>query len=191
MRTAEIQFEGVRASLLGAAHHLVPGLTLRLNHKRSDDQVLRIALLDFVNLAKINLGWAVADQLNIVEAHDLDAVKIDSAVTRTGVHDGLANRFPDGAAPARVERAHDLAAGVGRRAGSQPEWIRAGDSAEFHAEISHQLPPSFARRAKPRVQTARSCHALGDCVHDFFSAVRAIATGEIFGVAGLMPFVDL
>ena len=111
----------------------MPGFALGFDHERGDYQIFRVALFYFGDFAEIYFDGAVADQLDVVEAHHADAVVVDGAVTRAGVLDRLADGFPDGAAPAGVERAHHLAGGVGGRAGGEPEGIGGFDAAEFYA----------------------------------------------------------
>src|ERR1700761_8691698 len=80
------------------------------------------------------LDWAVADELDVVQTHHLCAVVVDRRVTRADVRDRLADSFPDGTAPAGIERAHNLLAAVGRRRGGEPEGIEAADTGEGSLE---------------------------------------------------------
>jgi len=109
---------------IGAADHFVPGLAPGFDHERGNDEMLGKTLFDFGDFAEIGFNGAVGDELDVVEAHHFYAGEIDCAVARSGVDDGLADRFPDGAAPAGVEGAHHLAGSVGGRAARQPKRIR-------------------------------------------------------------------
>src|SRR5205814_172331 len=73
---------------------------------------------------------------------------------RVDVHDRLPERLPDGAAPARVEGAHDLVAAVRRRAGGEPERVRALDAAHLHAQIGHVSPMSKCTHSTPNTPNA-------------------------------------
>src|ERR1043165_7043936 len=103
---------------------VVPCLALRLHHQRRDDRVPRIIPLDLGDLLQVVGDRAIADQLDVVEAHHPVLAEVHRAVAREDVDDGLADRLPDGAAPAGVERLGDLAVGVRRRAGREPKRIR-------------------------------------------------------------------
>ena len=49
---------------------------------------------------------------------------VDRGIARGDVDDRIADRFPDHAAPAGLERAMRLVSGVGRRTGGDPKRIR-------------------------------------------------------------------
>jgi hypothetical protein len=55
---------------------------------------------------------------------------------------GIAQRLPHRAAPAEVEGAHHLLAGVGGRRAREPEGIGALDAREIDGEISHVVASS-------------------------------------------------
>ena len=55
--------------ILRARHNLMPRLASRRHHQRRDHRVIRIALLHLCHLAQVGLDAAIADELNIVEAH--------------------------------------------------------------------------------------------------------------------------
>jgi hypothetical protein len=109
----------------------------RFHHQRRDHGVLRVTLLDFGDLAQVGVDGAVADELDIVQPHHALAVPIDRGIARRDVENGVADGFPDGAAPALVERAHDLLAAVGGRAGRQPERVGTANAGEISGEIGH------------------------------------------------------
>ena len=108
-----------------------------------------IALLDFGDLAQVGVDGAVADELDVVEAHHALAVPIDRGVARGDVDDGVADGLPHGAAPAGIEGAHHLLAAVGGRAGGQPEGIGAANAGEIGGEVSHGC--TIQRHARRRV----------------------------------------
>ena len=130
MGAAKVQFESIRAGVLGALDHAVPGLAGRFNHQRRDYGMVWITLLHFVDLAQIRLNGTVTNELDVIQAHHAVAVPIHRRVPRRDVDDGLPDGLPDRAAPTCVEGAHDLFAAVGRRSGSEPEWVGAVDAGE-------------------------------------------------------------
>src|SRR6266849_923716 len=99
--------------------------------------MLWIIALDLGDLFQIVGNRPVADELDVVEAHHARGAEVDGAVAGEDVDDRLADRFPDRAAPALVERLGDLAVGVRRRAGREPEGIGALDAREVRSKISH------------------------------------------------------
>ena len=130
-------------------------------------------------------------------------LQIDRAVARAGVDDRLADRFPDRAAPAGVERAHDLPAGVRGRPGGQPERVGAGDSGKVDFQVCHESDLSlratfraagnFVRlRARPSHASRPRAAAMPSATASTTSlaAVGAVAAREIFRIAGLVPLVD-
>ena len=142
VRTAEVELEPVGARALGGLDDLVPLLALRLHHQRHDDGVLRVALLDLGDLAQVHRERTIGDELDVVEPHHALPVQIHRRVARRDVDDRVAERLPHRAAPAGVERAHDLVAGVRRRRRRQPERIRRLDARQIHLQISHEPPPA-------------------------------------------------
>ena len=130
VRAAEVELEAVGAGAFGALDDVMPGLALGFDHERGDDDVLGVAALYFFDLAEVDFDGAIADELDVVQAHHLLAVVVDGGVARADVGDGLADGLPDGAAPACVEGAHDLLAAVGGRSGGEPEGIEALDAGE-------------------------------------------------------------
>ena len=137
---AEIQLEAVGARVFGALDDVVPDLAFGIHHQGRDHGVMRVAFLDFGDLAKIGIDGAVADQFDVVEAHHALAVPIHRGVARRHVDDGFADGLPDGAAPAGVKGAHDLLAAIGGRTGSQPEGIGAAYAGEIGGQVSHGSP---------------------------------------------------
>src|SRR6516164_3953106 len=73
----------------------------------------------------------------------------------------MGNRFPDGPAPTRVERAPHLIFGIGRRRGGQPKRVWRFDAAEFDAEVGHNRFHDFAINIawSPKAATFPSCTA--------------------------------
>ena len=140
VRAAKVEFQRVRAGVFGAAHHLVPGFALRFHHQRSDHQMLWVAFLHLVDFAEVVFNRPVADQLDIVEPHYLDAVQVNRAVARGGVDDWLANRLPHRAAPAGVKRAHYLPGRIRRRPAGQPERVGRFKAAKLYAQVRHMSP---------------------------------------------------
>ena len=126
VRAAEVQFDAVGPGVLRPLRDLVPGLAVRFDHERDEQGMVRIRLLDAGDLAQVVVERAVGDEFDVVEAEQLSAVVVDAAVARGDVDDRLeAERLPDGAAPAGVERPADLVLGVGRRRRREPERVRA------------------------------------------------------------------
>src|SRR6185312_4107762 len=118
VRTAEVQLQQIGAGILRAANDFVPDLTLRLDHQRSYDRVLRKTFFDFSDLAEVRLNWPIADQLDIVETDHAFVFVINRAVARSGIDDRLANGFPDRSAPAGIGGSHHLIPGICWRTGS-------------------------------------------------------------------------
>src|SRR2546422_9765038 len=142
--------------------------------------MLRVVALDLGDLLKVLEDWPVADQLNVIEAHHARLTEIDRAVARKDVDDRLADRLPDCAAPALIERLGDLPVGVRRWTGRQPEWIRTFDTSEIRSKISHTasyrpLPPLTA---KHRIDLLRRGDTLSRGIHDLRTAVCTIAADE-------------
>src|SRR4051795_1876335 len=108
---------------------------------------MRIALLYLRHFAKIDFDAAIADEFDVIEAHDALAVPIGSRVARTDIGDGLADGLPHRAAPTGIEGAHDLLAAVGGRGRSQPERIGRIDgsgktaNAQIRRGVTHVGPP--------------------------------------------------
>ena len=152
---AEIELEAIGAGVFGALDDVVPDFALGIHHEGRDDGVVRIALLDLGDLAEVGVDGAVADELDVVEAHHALAVPIDGGVARGDIDDGFADGLPDGAAPAGVEGAHDLLAAIGGRAGGEPEGVGAADAGEIGGEVSHGLSPSRGRRVCRRPRRLR------------------------------------
>src|ERR1035438_2372814 len=140
MGAAEIELQAIGAGVFGSLDDVAPGLALGIHHERRDDGVMGVALLDFGDLAQVGSDGAVADELDIVEAHHALAVPIQRGVARGDVDDGVADGLPHGAAPSGVEGAHDLLARVGGGAGGEPEGIGAADAGEIGREVSHGSP---------------------------------------------------
>ena len=154
VRAAEVELEAVGAGVFRALHDVMPGLAFGFDHERGDDDVLRVAALYFFDLAKVDFDGAVADEFDVVEAHHLLAVVVDGGVARADIGDGFADGLPDGATPARVERAHDLLAAVGGRSGGEPERVEALDAGEGglegcvrHSVLRESMLPSQCRHA--------------------------------------------
>ena len=59
-------------------------------------------------------------------------------IARGNIDDGIADGFPNDAAPAGFERAVRLVGGVGRRPGGDPERIGGFDAGEIDGEICHR-----------------------------------------------------
>src|SRR5579885_1012343 len=172
VRAAEVEFEAVGAGILGLLHDFVPGFALGFDHEGSDDGVPGIAFLYFGDFAKVDVERAVGDELDVVEAHHALAVEIDGGIARRDVDDGLAEGFPDGAAPAGVESAHDLFAAIGGRSGGEPEGIGGMDfSSEEDREVgiaaggvvNHGRTPerkAASSRRTPKVGVLRRMNSL-------------------------------
>jgi hypothetical protein len=94
------------------------------------------------HLAEVHLERAVGDELDVVEPHQAIVAVIDPAEAARDVDDRVTERLPHRPAPARVERAPDLVAGVGRRRRRQPEGVRALDPTEVDGQVSHGRAPS-------------------------------------------------
>ena len=144
MRAAVVQLDAVGPGVGGALDELVP-LLAGLDHERGDDGVVRPALLDLGDFLEINLGRAVGDELDVVEAEHAVLAVVQRGVARRDVDDGHADGFPDDAAPAGLEGAVRLVAGVGRRTGGDPERIGGLDAGEITAQISHKEGELFLR----------------------------------------------
>src|SRR5579859_2517868 len=111
----------------------MPGRALGFDHQRGDDRMLRKTLFYLGNFLEIDVDRAVADELDIVEAHHAFILKIYRPITGSRIDNGLADRLPDCSAPSCFEGAHDLVSGVGGRARGEPEWIWRTDSAKINA----------------------------------------------------------
>jgi hypothetical protein len=102
--------------------------------------VLRVLLLDLVDLAEVRLEGTIRDELDVVEAERLDvAVQLVRAEAGGDVLDGGPERLPDGAAPAGVERALDLAARVRGRRAREPEGVGRDDAAGIREQARGQI----------------------------------------------------
>ena len=108
-----------------------------LDHQRDDDRVLRVPPLALGDLSQVHLERPVGDQLDVVEPDHAFGAEGDGAEAAGEFDDRVAERFPDGAAPAGVERAHDLLAGVGGRGAGEPERIGRSDAGEVDGEVGH------------------------------------------------------
>ena len=144
VRAAEIQLDAVRAGIRGALHEFMPAFA-RVHHQRGDHRAVRPALLDLGDFAEIGLRRTVADELDVVEARHARRSQIQRRIARGDVDDGIADGFPDHAAPARFERAMGLVSRVGRRAGGDPERIGRFDAGEIDGQISHNVVDSVVR----------------------------------------------
>jgi hypothetical protein len=96
--------------IFGAGNDFFP-LFLRFDHQRRNDGVIRIAAFYFANLPQIHFERPVRNELDIVQAHQARIAVINAAKTTRYVHDWIAECFPHGATPTRVECAHDLDSG--------------------------------------------------------------------------------
>src|SRR6185437_13205942 len=114
---------------------VVPGLAVGLDHEGDDEGVVGIFLLNFLDFAEVVFDGAVADELDVAEAHDAAASEVYGGVARGGVADLRADGLPDGSAPACVKGAHDLSGGVGGRAGREPEGVRRANAGEGYGEV--------------------------------------------------------
>src|SRR6185437_13419324 len=161
---AKVELEAVGAGALGTLDDVVPDVAFGFDHERSDDDVLRIAALYFFDLAEVDFDGAVADELDVVQAHHFLSVVVDGGVARADVGDGLSDGLPDGAAPACVEGAHDLLAAVGGRSGGEPEGVEALDAGEGglegwarHSLLPRSMQPLRCQRAyrQPRHRRPR------------------------------------
>ena len=142
--------------------------------------MLRIALLHLGHLAQIDLDAPVADELDIVEAHDALAVPIRSRIARAHVGDRLADCLPYRSAPTGVEGAHDLFA------------VLVGGAEASQKGLGELMLP-----AKPRTRMSGMGHlrslehrksgalAAGHRIHHFAAAVHAIAACIVARIAGL------
>ena len=131
MRAAEVELEAIGAGIFGAFHEFMP-VFARIHHQRCDHGVVRPALLDLGDLAKVCLRRAITDQFNIVEPHDLPAVVVDRPVAGRDVDDRLEpERLPAHPTPAGFERTMRLIGSVRRRAGSDPKRVGGFDAGEI------------------------------------------------------------
>jgi hypothetical protein len=80
VRAAEVEFQAIGAGIFSTRYDLVPCFPLRLHHQRRNDCVAGVALLHLSHLAEICIYAAVADELDIVEAHDALAVPVGGRV---------------------------------------------------------------------------------------------------------------
>src|SRR5262249_42889346 len=80
VRAAEVELEAIRAGVFAALDDVVPGFPLGIDHQARDHSVMREALFDFGDLAEVGIDRAIADELDVVEAHHALAVPIDGGV---------------------------------------------------------------------------------------------------------------
>jgi len=118
-----------------------PRVFVARHHERYHQRAVGPQALDLGNFAQVGFQVAVGDQLYVVEAQQAPVVAQQRAIARA-VHvdhgwPGFAQRFPDHAAPARLESAVDVDGFVGGRRRGEPEGIGAGDARESGAEVSH------------------------------------------------------
>ena len=71
------RFQHVGTGVFGATDDVVPRFALRFNHERCDHEVLRVALFYFRDFAEVHFDGAIADELNVIQAHHLNAIQID------------------------------------------------------------------------------------------------------------------
>ena len=136
VRAAEVQLQAVGTRVHSALDDVLP-LLLGLHHQGDDDRVLRVLLLGLVDLLEVHLERPVGDELDVVEADGRRAAEADRAEAARHVLDGLPERLPHRAAPARVEGALHLVAGVGRRRRGQPEGVGGADPRAVRRDIRH------------------------------------------------------
>ena len=120
---AEIELESVGASVLAALDEVVPFLA-GIGHERGDDGVAGPAFFDLGDFAEVRFDRAVADEFDVVEADDAHRAEVHRGVAGGDIDDGVADGFPDEAAPPCFERAMGLVGGAGGRAGGEPVGIR-------------------------------------------------------------------
>ncbi|MCY1512372.1 hypothetical protein D9M68_468310 [compost metagenome] len=141
MRTAEVELDAVGAGFFHQRQDRLPRLFLAGHHDRGDQGPVRPVHLDLLHFAQVHIKVAVGDELDIVEAQQPAVGTPDRAVARSVDVDDrrsfFAERFPDDAAPARLEGALDVIGLVRRRGGCQPERVRGFDADEVIAKISH------------------------------------------------------
>ena len=137
-----------------------PGLLVHRQHHRDDERAVRPVALDLPNLLQVGFQRPVGDQFDVVEADDAALVAVQGAVARPAHIDdrrpGLAERLPNGTAPASLERPVDVVGLVGWRRGCQPEGIRGLDAEKTAGQVSHcRLPGSGRSPARPACRAAR------------------------------------
>src|SRR5439155_11449754 len=106
--------------------------------------------LELADLAQVDAERPVGDQLDVVEADHLLTAHVERAEAARGVDDGITERLPHDTAPAEIECAHHLLAGVGGGRAGEPERVGALDAGEVDREICHGI-----------LAGAASCHASG------------------------------
>ena len=106
VRTAEIQFKSVDPRGFDHRQVLRPGFLIHWQHDGCDHCAIRPVFFDLAEFIEVGLQRPVGYQLDIIETDDAFVIAVKGAVTRAAdVHDVrvLAERLPDGTAPARFE----------------------------------------------------------------------------------------
>ena len=85
VRAAEVELDAVGAGVVAPGDDLVPGLALRLDHEARHDRLVRVAPLDLADLGEVDVGRAVADELDVGDADDPPAVDVERAEARGDV----------------------------------------------------------------------------------------------------------
>src|SRR5690606_6413983 len=150
VRTAVVQLDRVGAGVLDLEDDVAPRLRGRRDHRRHDDGAVRPEALDLGDLPQVHLERPVGDQLDVVDREELLAAHLERAVAVADVQDGVADRLPDGAAPAVLEGLVDLVGGVRGRRRGQPEGVRRPHPREHRSQVSHirLLPPPWRAAAR-------------------------------------------
>src|SRR6185437_505426 len=86
--TREVELETIDARVLDHTREFLPTALLILFHDRSDQDVIRILLLDLAKLVEPNVDRSIGDQLDVFKTdHFTCATRAKFAVTRDDVHD--------------------------------------------------------------------------------------------------------
>ena len=112
VRAAIVKFNAIGAGVLNAAHDVVPGFGLRLDHRGDDHRPVRPVALDVGDLAQVDGERTIGDQLHVVDAQHALAAVVPGAVAIGDVQHRGPDGLPDRAAPAGFKGAVNLGAGV-------------------------------------------------------------------------------
>src|SRR6185437_16699739 len=99
-----------------------------IRHQRYDHGAVGKKPDTFGDLAEILLERPVADELDVVEAHDAAALIADGRVTRRDVLHLGAEGLPYHTAPTGFEGPEDVDLFIGRRRAGQPKWVGGADA---------------------------------------------------------------
>jgi hypothetical protein len=138
VRAAEIKLQSMGAGIFYLFDQLVPALPVIIRHQRDDHRPVGEEADTFPDLPEVDLQRPVADQLDIIQAHDTAAVIVDGGVAGGDVLHLAAQRLPHHAAPAGFESAQDIDLFVGRWRTGQPVGVGGANPEEISAEIGHK-----------------------------------------------------